>query len=107
LVHNRKVKAWVEGVPTKGAIDGRFVQLDAFLQHAGSKTYGTAIGGSNTIHLIRPHELQGYELERAIARVNAATVLRAQAEKPVATSPLAPRTWSDSTGQFTRQPIAD
>jgi len=55
----KRVSVWVKGFDTTGLVDGKRLKIDnnVLFKVAGTKTYDTAIGGTNTVFVLEPYQL--------------------------------------------------
>lgn len=79
----------VQDYPTGGIVDGKTVVLDRPVEVMGTKTYPTALGGSNTVYVLRP--VSQAEYDEAMKYVALNKIQR----------PREFRTWTNATGDFT------
>ncbi len=101
-------RVWVSGVSTAGLVDGKKVELPQVFRITGTKTYKTAIGGSNTVFVFSPVDMEKMQpyLEKENKKLfrqyqerrEAGARKKAAAEK--ARWRAAARTWTDKTGKY-------
>ena len=65
---------FLQGVDLSNAVDGKRFQLEWIMKITGTKTYGTAAGGTNTVYVLEPLDEETHKkiLERIEARKAAA-----------------------------------
>ena len=90
---------WVSGVNTTGIADKSYQRLGQVFEVTGTKQYGTAIGGTNTVLVLSLFSIQ--DTDAFIAKFKVERPTKKVAATKVDVREL--RTWTDATGKFTIQ----
>jgi len=57
-VRGRAALIWIKGVSAKGMTDGSFQAIEDLLFVSGTKLYGTAVGGTKTVFVLEPFDVE-------------------------------------------------